>query len=365
MTSVTTHASHAHFAAIDLEAIASLSDPIGVLSVYVDADPALVVGPRPAWQAPVRASLRRLLNDTRQTRPRAERLAVAAWLRELEPELDALLDPRLGGRGRALFAAVSGGELHRIELRAPLPSLVRLESAACVLPLLAAGRECKPAGVATVSWDRLELAEWEFDTLHRLDAFELAEPPQRQARPATNPAVPQSFPERDRFASALGARVAARLREAGARLARQSKARGWDLVVVGGDPRLVEVLSDTLRSRPFRLVPSSRPIAGLADAAAAERVGAIVREERSKRDAELLRKLHSSPASTGDPRVLERSLDEGRVEHLLISAPEQPSQATIRESLLRRALETGAEVTVFARGAPELGTSGASALLRW
>jgi hypothetical protein len=256
MTPVTTPALHARVAAIDLEAIASLSDPIGVLSVYVDADPALLVGPRPAWQT---------------------------------------------GRGRDLSR----------------------------------------------------------------DAFELAEPPKRQPRHATNPAVPQSFPERDRFASALGARVAARLREAGARLARQSQARGWDTVVVDGDPRLVEVLSDTLRSGALRLVPSSRRIAGLPDAAAAGRVGAIVREERSKGDAELLRKLHASPASTGDPLVLERSLDEGRVEHLLISAPEQPSQAAIRESLLRRALETGAEVTVFAPGARELAASGAAALLRW
>lgn len=124
MTTLSTDAAHAYVAAIDLEAIAALSDPIGVLSVYVDADPALVAGSRPAWQAPVRTGLRRLVNDTRQTRPRAERLAFAARLRELEPELDALLDPRLGGRGRALFAAITGSDFHRVDLRARLTPLV-------------------------------------------------------------------------------------------------------------------------------------------------------------------------------------------------------------------------------------------------
>lgn len=365
MTTLTTDFSHAHVTAIDLETIAALSDPIGVLSVYVDADPALVSGPRPAWQAPVRTGLRRLLNDARQTRPRAERLALTARLEELERELDALLDPRLGGRGRALFAAVSGSEFHRVDLRAPFSPLVRLERAACVLPLLAAAQECRPAGVATVSWDRLELAEWEFDTLHRLESVELAEPQQRQPRPATNPAVRQPFPERDRFESALGTRVVARLREVGVRLARRSQARSWDLLVVDGDPRLVEVLSDTLRTGSCRLVQSPRPIAGLPDAAAADRVGSIVRERRAERNGELLRKLQASPRSTRDPLLLERSLDEGRVEHLLITAAEQPSQAAIRESLLRRALETGADVTVVPPGSPELGASGASAFLRW
>jgi hypothetical protein len=233
------------------------------------------------------------------------------------------------------------------------------------LPLLAAAQQCKPAGVVTVSWDRLEVAEWELDTLHPLDAFELAETQQRRPRPATNPAVPQPFPERDRFESALGNRVAARVREAGAQIARRSRARGWDVLVVDGDPRLIRVLSETLRTGTCRLVPSRRPVAGVPDAAAADRVGSVVRDLRARRGAELVRTLRSSPASTHDPLVLERSLDEGRVGHLLITAPERQSQAAVGESLLRRALETGAEVTVFAPGAPGLGASGASAILRW
>lgn len=49
MTSVTTAwPARRHNAPIELDAIAALSDPIGVLTVYVDADPALSAGPRPA-----------------------------------------------------------------------------------------------------------------------------------------------------------------------------------------------------------------------------------------------------------------------------------------------------------------------------
>lgn len=118
-------------APIRLEAIAALSDPIGVLSVYADADPALAADPRPAWQAPVRAALRRLVKDAQRTRPRAEWTALRARLDELEPELEALLDPHLGHRGRVLIVAVAGGELHRVGLRAPLSSLSTGTRASC------------------------------------------------------------------------------------------------------------------------------------------------------------------------------------------------------------------------------------------
>jgi hypothetical protein len=361
------HPASAYDAAIDITGVAALSDPLGVLSIYVDADPTLARGPRPAWQAPVRAGLRRLVNEARRERPHAEWMALEARLAELEPELEVLLDSRLGHRGRVLFATVAGRELRRVELPVPVAPLVVLERQACVVPLLRAAQDGKPAGVATVSWDRLEPAEWQFDHLHALDPVALADKgkDERQRRRATNPAVPQPFPERDTFESAAGTRVLARLREAGGRLRQQATARGWDVVVVDGDPRLVEVLSGSIGHGPFELVRSSRPLAGLPDAVAAERVGALVREQRLGRQTELLRALDASPASTRDPQVLERSVDQGRVQHLLLEAPSEGAWSPLAESLLRRALQTGAEVTPVPLGAGDLGPAGAAALLRW
>lgn len=352
-------------ATVKLAPVAAMSDPIGVLSIYADANPALAAGPRPAWRTPVQAGLHRLVAEAQRARPRGEWKTLRRRLEGLEPELEALLDRRVGQRGRALFASVSGSELHRVQLRTPLAPLVALDRHARVLPLLAAMQDGAPAGVATVSWNRLELGEWAFDALRSLAVFDLVEPDVREVRPATNPAVPQPFPERDRFESAAGARVVARLRDAAAHLERHARTRGWDILIVDGNPRLGDALSDGLRNGPCRLVRSPQPIAGLPDLAAAERVGAILRELRAERRQELLRALDAPSGSTRDPLVLARSLEQGRVEHLILAVPSTPSSVPSAESLLRRALETGADVTVVSPESARLGSASAAALLRW
>jgi hypothetical protein len=86
-----------------LEPVLALSDPIGVLSIYVDADPALGARSRPGWQAPVRTGLREILAEARQEWPRVERIALETRVDELEGELDALLDPPGSSSGRVLF----------------------------------------------------------------------------------------------------------------------------------------------------------------------------------------------------------------------------------------------------------------------
>lgn len=344
--------------------VLELTDPIGVLSIYVDADPSLAAGPRPAWQSPVRAGLRRLVREARLSRPRGERLALEAGLAELEPELDTLLDPRSGGRGRALFAALGRGESHRVDVRAPLAPQVALGRRATILPLLAAEQEGRPAGAASVSWARVEQAEWRPDALRSLTPIALAEPqPEpRRGRSGTNPAVPQPFPERDRFESAAGVRLAARLREAGAELAAQAETRGWDVLVADGDPRLVDELAAGFRSESCELVRSPQPVAGLAVAAARERVAAIVRGRRAERVERLLAAVEGSAAATLDPELVDRALAEGRVERLLLAVPPRGARSPRAESLLRRALATGAELTVVPAGALP---AGIAALLRW
>jgi len=110
---------------------------------------------------------------------------------------------------------------------------------------------------------------------------------------------------------------------------------------------------------PRGVLPAVRPSSGVFGEVSA------VRALRTERDAELVRKLGESSASTRDPLILERSLDEGRVEHLLIAVPSEPSRSPSAESLLRRALDTGADVTVVAPEGANLGPDGAAALLRW
>jgi hypothetical protein len=72
-----------------LSPILELEDSIGVLSIYVDADPALAVGTPPAWQTPIRSGLRDLVKKARREWPRDQRMAFEARLEQLEPELGA------------------------------------------------------------------------------------------------------------------------------------------------------------------------------------------------------------------------------------------------------------------------------------
>lgn len=347
-----------------LSELLALSGAGGVLSIYVDADPGLAAGRRPAWQAPVRVAVRRLVADARRLRPREERLALEARLTDLEPELEALLDPRRPGRGRALFAAIAGGAPRLVEVRTPLPSLVALRRHAVVLPLLRVLQDGSPAGVAAVSWDRLDQAEWALGVLEPLETVELERTVTRRRRHATNPAVPQPFPERDRFETAGGARVLQQLRDAGARLADEAGGRGWDALVADGDHRLVDALVEGF-GNGGRVVRSERPLGRLASTEAADVVAATLRELRHERVGELVRRLDDSSAAARDALVLDRAFDEGRVEHLLLDTPPGPRPGLRAESLVRRAYETGAEVTIVPPRAHDLGPAGAAALLRW
>jgi len=340
--------------------ILELSDPIGVLSVSVDADPELGT----AWQTPVRAGLRRIVKEARQ-RPRAERWALVALLDELDPELESLLDPQRPSRGRALFAGVTAGGPFPVELRAPLPTHVGLDRLATALPLVAVQQRGRPAGVAIVSAARLELAEWDLGQLRELTTIELAPSgEQDRGRPATEPAVPQPFPERDRLRAGAGARLAARLREAGAELAREATLRGWDFLIADGDPRLLDPLAHGLDTGDCELVRSPRPLTGASDAETAERVAALLGELRAERTRRLLGRLDGT-AATRDRAVIESALEQGRVAHLLLPASREPEQAAAAESLLRRALAASAEVTLVEGPPSALGSDGAAALLRW
>jgi hypothetical protein len=343
-----------------------LEDPIGVLSIYVDADPTLAAGNPPAWRTPVRTRLRELLGMARSEWPRDHRMAFEARLEELEPELASVLERRDLSRGRALFAAIQRGEVRRVDIHAVLPSLVSVGRQALVLPLVAAQQAGRPAGVVELSWAKVVLSEWEFGVLRQLETFELGvELGGEPGRPTTNPSVPQSFPERDRFETGVGARVLARIGEVGAEVAREATARGWDVLVVDGAPPSVEALEGGMRSNGSTVLPSNEALGNVSRSEAADRVNAVLRERRLAVQQRLVDQLDASPAATRDAAVVGRALAEGRVEHLLLEASGELGSLVASETLLREALRTGADVTVVEAAPAPVGEHGVAALLRW
>ena len=338
-----------------IQAALALDDPLGVLSIYVDADPTLAGGPRPAWQIPVRDGLRQIAGEARKDWPRDRRIGLETCLERLEPELETLLDPRGSSRSRVLFAAISTSELVRIELRTPLPSLVAFDEVARALPLAAALAEGRAAGLVLVDRRRIEVYEWELDELRPVVSVRLAgaDPEGRGSPGRTNPAVPKQSPERDRFAQGHDARLANEVRAVGERLRRLARERGWDPIVADGDARLVDELESSFSNG--EVVRSLASLAALSDAERAVQAGALVREVRRAEARRVGGSLEASPLVTRGTGAVSVALDQGRVDRVVLD-PSLPPDA---ERLLRAALATSAEVTITPTA------EGAAALLRW
>jgi hypothetical protein len=349
-----------------LSPILELEDSIGVLSIYVDADPALAVGTPPAWQTPIRSGLRDLVKKARREWPRDERMAFEARLEQLEPELGAWLERRDLSRGRALFATVERGEVRRVALHAVLPSTVAFGHQAQVMPLVAVREAGRPTGVAEISWTRVVLSEWGLGVLQELETIELGvDLGGERGRPTTNPAVPQPFPERDRFETGVGSRVLARIREVGRGLRHEAEARGWTVVVVDGEPRFIHALQSGVGADGPSLLVSTRPLDGVSRSEAADRVRVALRDRREGDQRQLIEQLDASTTATRDAAVVGRALAEGRVEHLVLRTTTEPDDFPSSEAFLRRALATGAEITVVEAASAAPGPDGVAALLRW
>jgi hypothetical protein len=103
----------------------SRRDPIGYLSVYVDADPSVQARPRPPWHIEVTNGLRdvRALADEAS---RDESITLRAALDEFERLFEHELSAAASGRGRAWFMPVRGGDGVMVGVQTEWPTTVRL-----------------------------------------------------------------------------------------------------------------------------------------------------------------------------------------------------------------------------------------------
>jgi hypothetical protein len=353
--------------------VVRLRDPLGVLSIYVDADPARAMGARPGWELRLRQELRFLEEHLGWAGRHDRAEALHARLTALESELVHLFHPSAAGRGRALFVPLGGGEPQRFALQLPLPDSVRIADTAHVRPLLDAFEAGRPAGVVGLSRAgarvldvRLGVAE---DVLW-LD-FEAAtagrgEP---RGRMLGNPIARQpSARNRDRHRRHLDERHSRFRRWAAPRIAEIAQRRGWNLVLLRGDPRLVEPLRAQLASdRGFEVETAAGSLEWHSEHEAAAAVGPDLASVRRQRDWALVEQVRDEAqsgraATLGCDETLD-ALNHDRVSLLLLGgADERPA-----ERMIRRAFESGARVTPLT---PEAAVAlephdGVAALLRW
>lgn len=361
--------------------VARLHDPLGVLSIYVDADPWRASGARPCWELRFRDELRALEQRLEWAGRHDRAKALRARLAELDDELVQLLHPSAPGRGRALFVPLSSGEPLRFALQLPLPDVVTLGDAVQLLPLLDAFEAGRPAGVVGVSRAgarvldaRLGVAE---DVLWLEFEAATASWDEPWGRTVRNSAVRKSGArERDRRERRFEDCCSRFIRSAAGRVELLAEQRGWELMLLRGDAHLVERLRNDLLASNRQLDVETG--AGSLEWRSAHEIGAAVAADlagaRRRRDWALVGQARDDARAGGLVALglgdTLHALGEQRVLRLLLDGtPDHPGrrEAHLAERMIGCALESGARVTPLAAEAAGalVPFDGVAALLRW
>ena len=214
-------------------------DPLGVLSIYMDAQ-----NPR-AGAIEVKNRLADLERRLASNGSAELADAVPRLIRRITPALERLVDTGATGRGRALFAPLGRSEVTTFSTQLRLPNRVVLDSSPFIHPLLELLERGRPAGVVLLSAEAADLFDWRLGESHPVaritaEATTAPTPRQRTGAVAENgPNARQITPLRDRKHDAARSRLLATVAVEIDRLAEE---RGWERILVSGSERLVTSL---------------------------------------------------------------------------------------------------------------------------
>jgi hypothetical protein len=386
---------------LDRDALPDLvghTDRLGVLSIYVDADPAEQSTTSTTWAVAVRTELDALVGRLRDQGPRETWVAVRDTLAALEGEIADLVSPRSSGRGRVMFIAVESGDVWRWSSQLPVQPTVVFEPRPFVSPLVSLLEDAGPVGVVIAHRDGLRLSEIHFGEATDVASFDFsaAQDDWREMKgPAGgNPGLSQqTAPQRDRFEKRVDEHRGRFLVEAAAGVADAARTRGWRAMVVAGDARYTAPVESAL---PADLTPAViRVDALLEQLPAKELVDACapaLQEVAARGRAELLERATDAAAAGGrgavGPADVARALNEGRVAQLLIADGVQltgyvaddgmltaddagePTPPGVRddhfgERMIERAVSTSADVVTIGPDDQPAPPGGIAAILRW
>jgi hypothetical protein len=386
---------------LDLESLPALvahTDPVGVLSIYLDADPAEQSTRATTWEVALRRDLDALVARLKEEGPRERWIAVRDALAGLERELADLASPRGPGRGRVMFIGVGSGDVWQWASQVGVRPAVVFEDRPYVSPLITLFERGAPAGVVMAHRDGLRVVEIRFGEgkdVMSLD-FSTDEEEWREMKgPAgANPAMAQqTAPQRDRFERRLDEHRGRFLVDAAARVADIARQRNWTVMVITGDPRHTAAVEAAL---PAEDTPELlRRDALLEPLPAADVVTAVedaVEEASVARRAHLVTRAMGAAAAGGrgavGTRDVVKALNEGRVATLLIADGARlagyvaedgllairPDQVVgdhagrddrFGERMIERAVATAAVVVPVGASDELAPVDGVAAILRW
>jgi stalled ribosome rescue protein Dom34 len=247
-------------------------------------------------------------------------------------------------------------------------------------PLLKLLEEGVATGAIAISAERVHLYEWELGALNLVHDWEaemyMTDWRERKAQKPANLARTQgaSASGRDQFDQRLEHNRARFLEETGRLVADEARSRGWRRVIGFGDPEYVRELAEGAHEKEAEVeLADEADVISEPRHKVLDRVNRTVTAGNRRRELALIERALEAAATPGGHGALgitdvQRSLNEGRVEHLLFDAdPENSDLADLEDEIVERAFRTSAEVTPVAGDAAEAlrEHDGVAALLRY
>ncbi len=381
----------------DLLDLAQRTDPLGVLSVYVDTDPRRDPN-RQGTAIDLRNRFRELQQRLAEDAGVADRRAVSAAVERLWPQVEGLTNPTSSGRSRVAFIALEGDWSLQLESTLTVANRLVLDDGPFIHPLLELLDEGRPAGVVVVSTDDARLLEWRVGTARSLGRIErgyVEAPHERAGQIGGGPAGQFNTPVREQRQARERDRMERFLDDVVAAAAQLSSDRGWERILVSAGPHWTEPTAarfgDGLRDKVYT---DARVLNGLDEVGLAAAVSEWARAQHTEREQQLLHQLRDAAGSGRGVSGLSEvaaALTIGRVAHLVydpevryvgtvgangalyggqeVGPDGQPGAVDPRftERLVERALQTGARISPVegATNTDLRAADGIAALLRW
>jgi Bacterial archaeo-eukaryotic release factor family 5 len=347
----------------------------GVVTVCVEIDPA---DRSEGWLIDLRNQLREAVEagDDAHERGRALRATAQRVLERFEDrELPS-------GRCQIGFCEAAERRARNLWASAQMVGFrtgVSYGDRARLTPLLKLLDEGAQLGVVAVSAERVHLYEWKLGALDLVDDWEaemyMRDWRERKAQRPANRARTQgaSASGRDQFDQRLEHNRARFLEETGRLVADQARSRVWRRVIGFGDPEHFRELTEGAEKGTGVELAGEVNVISEDRGRMLERVNAAVADGNRRRELTLIQRVAEAAATPGGRGALglidvQRSLTEGRVEHLLFDADTDNRElADLEDEIVERAFRTSARITPVEADAAEAlrEHGGLAALLRY
>jgi Bacterial archaeo-eukaryotic release factor family 10 len=224
-------------------------------------------------------------------------------------------------------------------------------------PLLKLLDEGAALGFVAVSSERVHLYEWNLGALEPIHDWEaemfMLDWRERKSKKPANLARTQgaSASGRDQFDQRLEHNRARFLEETGRLTDEEARGRGWRRLIAFGDPEHFRELAEGIQKGTETELADEVNVISEPRGKVLERVNAAVAAANRRRELELIDTAVEgahTPSGHGALGLIDvqRSLNEGRVEHLIFDADTRDTElADVEDEVVERALRTSAKVT--------------------